>query len=173
MKSRKWAVEITILSALLLLFLLFVGNLSNWEFSTWNIALHDTYFVFDVATAFLWFFFIPVYLVYCIRIFLGRIKSSLVIAICILSNGFLLVGFDSIEVLIKTIAMAASLDAEKASSGWTIYPPLSSLPEQHHFGKPDKMTASVIMVVRAILVLTFGIIVFRFGKQLGNKSNGN
>ncbi len=129
MKPKQIVIEPAILISLFALVTLGIRLIWMAFFRNLNIeiGLHDTY----LSLPFNWLYFgiIPFLLVtvivYLIRALLGRFKNQLVNTILVISNLALTI------LLLKLLKIVMSLEQNMVgnSRGWTIYPPLSALPD--------------------------------------------
>lgn len=153
------------LFALGVITLLTIGLLigfDNWRTRPFEIQLHDTYIILSIGQVFLLLFLNVTFWTYLIRQGRNRFKRQSSNIVLLLVTGLL------IFITSLTIKFIGSMD-----QGWTIYPPLSSLPTKI----PETYTItskinSFIQVYELFQIGVLGFIGIRIGRGVKEQPFG-
>lgn len=153
---NKWLKECLWAAALVLIPIVLVYMNSTADGATIDINIHDTYFVMDsialcaIISVCLWF---PVYL---IRVLVARFGSLP------MNIGFMTACFCTALLLTSLISYIEAV----AAPGWTIYPPLSALPQEIPDSDSEPLiNTCYLLLLQAILILLIAYTAYRIGKN--------
>lgn len=151
---KRWHKE-TLLAALLLILptlLLYRDGFSAGEII--DINIHDAYFVADRNIALLAVFAIVSFPVYLVRAMSGRFRHLAV-------NGILMALTITMIVLLWYVEKMIEFVYD---GGWTIYPPLSALPQEIP-ERESPVHIAYIYICQALLLLLFAFTLYRTIKK--------
>ena len=160
---RSILTELSCLAVAIIVTILICRFVFLWDFSrdTLGLQLHDSYFVISAVSIIVPLFLLITFILYFIREIRTSFSRTLP-NIILFVTGLLL------------IVMLAFLNKQfirlgTTMGGWTIYPPLSALPEVQHRGSILNPAASVVTNTLTVLqmVVTIALLysAFRWGKQ--------
>ena len=151
-KEILWILASLLIAIISSLLLGFDGN------SSIDINIHDTYFVLERWTVITLLFCVSLSIIFVVRCFAFRFRRTPTNVILMLALAGLVFIFWNLSILFSGI-----------NSGWTEYPPLSSIPEE---GQPERDVFSQLpMAINTILLLlNLGLVVVAFVSGLKMKN---
>ncbi len=159
-KTRQIFSELLCLTSILISLVVFPLILlrQNILTDTVDISFYDTYFIVEGTTLLFPLFLVVVFFVYFTKEYLKSFRRSLPNWILLVAGGTLII---TITLLIKELA-------QFSTGSWTIYPPLSALPDHPSESMQDPATRGITTVLTIIqcLILTMTLFaVYRWAQQ--------